>query len=87
MHTAVNCGDLQAPLNGQVTFSSTDSGSIATYHCNNGYILDGESERVCQESNGVWSGRAPTCRGKYPCQNAGYSFYSSQFQIQMYTVG
>ncbi|XP_023349201.1 uncharacterized protein LOC111717966 isoform X3 [Eurytemora carolleeae] len=36
-------------------------GSRAKYHCNPGYILWGNSTRVCDES-GEWTGHPPTCR-------------------------
>lgn len=36
-------------------------GSRATYHCNPGFILWGNSSRLCN-SSGSWTGRAPTCR-------------------------
>jgi len=36
-------------------------GSRATYHCNPGYILWGNSTRLC-DSSGLWTGTAPQCR-------------------------
>ena len=39
------------------TFNST-----ATYSCDNGYSLDGDSIRTCLVTGG-WSGTAPTCTG------------------------
>lgn len=33
---------------------------MATYSCNNGYILEGENTRTCQDS-GLWSGSEPSC--------------------------
>ena len=36
-------------------------GSRATYHCNPGYILWGNSTRLC-DSSGQWTGYAPRCR-------------------------
>ena len=36
-------------------------GSRATYHCNPGYILWGNSSRLC-DSSGQWTGAAPQCR-------------------------
>ena len=59
----VDCGDLTDPANGQVTHTSgTTFRQIATYSCNTGYNLVGDSTRTCQ-ATGVWSGSAPTCEG------------------------
>ena len=58
----VNCGTLNAPANGQVSHTAgTTFGQTATYSCNTGYNLMGNSTRTCQ-ANGVWSGSEPTCR-------------------------
>lgn len=59
----VDCGDLDDPENGEVSLTGTTFGSNATYSCNDGYFLEGESSRVCQ-SDGNWSGEAPTCERK-----------------------
>ena len=69
--TAVNCGPLTDPANGSVTHTAgTDVGQTATYSCNRGYNLVGDSTRTCQ-ARGNWSGSAPTCQGVYfltwPC--------------------
>ena len=59
---AVDCGTLNAPVNGQVSHSAgTVFGQTATYSCDIGYYLIGDSTRTCQ-AMGVWSGSAPTCR-------------------------
>ena len=61
--TAVDCGLLIDPANGQVTLTAgTSLGQTATYSCSTGYNLVGDSIRTCQ-ATGVWSGRAPTCQG------------------------
>ncbi|XP_071750190.1 uncharacterized protein [Lepeophtheirus salmonis] len=36
-------------------------GSLATYHCNPGYILWGNASRLCSEE-GEWTGYSPTCK-------------------------
>ena len=55
------CSNLPNPNNGQVTFSSgVVVGSRATYTCNTGYFIVGESTRTCQQ-DGTWSGSVPTC--------------------------
>ena len=60
--TAVNCGTLINPVNGQVSHTAgTTFGQTANYSCNTGYNLVGNSTRTCQAA-GVWSGSAPTCQ-------------------------
>ena len=59
-HTAVDCGDLPNPDNGQVTLTSTTFGSTANYTCDPGFELVGIAMRTCM-ANGEWSGEAPTC--------------------------
>ena len=51
------------PDNGRVDYETT-LGSTATYTCNTGYQLDGDSTRTCQ-SDETWSGSAPTCTRMY----------------------
>ena len=61
--TAVVCGNLTDPANGQVDHTAgTTFGQTATYSCNTGYNLVENSTRTCQVS-GNWSGNAPTCEG------------------------
>ena len=63
--TAVNCGTLSNPANGQVSHTAgTTYGQTATYSCNTGYDLMGSSTRICQ-ATGEWSGSTPTCQGNY----------------------
>ena len=59
----IDCGTLTNPQYGIVTLTGTSPGSIATYHCNNGFVLNGDQERQCSET-GVWSGDEPLCEGK-----------------------
>ena len=60
--TVVDCGALTNPANGQVTHTAgTTFGQTATYSCNMGYTLVGDSTRTCQ-ATGVWSRSAPTCQ-------------------------
>ena len=62
LSTAVDCGTLTNPANGQVRhISGTTFGQTATYSCNVGYNLVGGSTRSCQ-ATGVWSRSAPTCQ-------------------------
>ena len=66
--TVVDCGNLSNPRFGKVVLSGTVFGSTATYSCQPGYILVGQSTRSCQ-ADGDWSGRAPVCRRKFPSVN------------------
>ena len=60
--TVVDCNALTDPANGQVsTTGGTTFGQTATYSCNTGYNLVGDSTRSCQ-ANGDWSGSDPTCQ-------------------------
>ena len=61
--TAVECANLTDPVNGSVNhIVGTTLGQTATYICNTGYNLVGDSTRTCQAA-GNWSGSAPTCQG------------------------
>ena len=63
--TVVVCGNLTDPANGQVDHTAgTTMGQTATYSCNTGYNLVGDSTRTCQ-ATGNLSGNAPTCQGMY----------------------
>ena len=60
---AVNCSTLNNPANGQVSHTAgTTFGQTATYSCDTGYNLVGDSTRTCQ-ATGVWSESEPTCQG------------------------
>ena len=75
--TPVDCGTLTHPANGHVSHTGgTTLGQTATYSCNPGYNLVGDSSRKCQ-ATGVWSGSAPTCqRMSLPtCMRAFVSIY------------
>ena len=69
--TVVDCGNLTNPASGQVSHTAgTTFRQAATYSCNPGYNLLGDSTRMCQ-AIGVWSGSIPTClsmlqTGYYP---------------------
>ena len=62
----VSCLSLPPLLNGMITYNSTASpegNTTATYNCNDGYMLIGESTHKCQ-SDITWSNTAPYCIGK-----------------------
>lgn len=56
-------GSLQ---NGILEISTTTVGSVASYVCSLGYLLDGPDRRQCQ-SNGTWTGNDPACNREYTC--------------------
>jgi formylglycine-generating enzyme required for sulfatase activity len=56
----VNCGGLTPPQNGAVDAPDTTFAAIATYECDEGYDLIGDTLRSCG-ADGSWSGSAPTC--------------------------
>ena len=57
----LECIDLNDPPNGEVTLPMERIvGSEATYTCNEGFSLSGNSVRSCQ-TDGQWSGGVPTC--------------------------
>lgn len=55
------CRPLNRPNNGHVFTSSRDVGGVATFRCNQGYLLEGSEQRICYEGN-IWSGEQPICR-------------------------
>ena len=61
------CGAPGLPLLGRVglrlSYTNTTINSVAEYSCDTGYILIGNSIRMCQR-NGNWSGHAPSCRNE-----------------------
>ena len=57
----VDCGVLDSPENGLISFTSTTFASVATYTCFEDFELIGVTQRVCQ-LDGSWSGQEPICR-------------------------
>ena len=49
-----------SPENGQVSVGEVTFGSVATYSCDDGFILNGIATRTCT-SDGTWSGDNPSC--------------------------
>ena len=64
--SAIFCPDLDHPQYGSVKIIAKNVGGKAEYKCNDGYKLYGASFRKCLYS-GVWSGRLPTCKRRFPC--------------------
>ena len=62
-HAEIVCEKLNNPDNGVVEFTSTIFGSIATYTCNEGFVLNGNKKRECTVT-GKWSGIEPSCYRK-----------------------
>ena len=61
--TVMDCGSLTDPANGQVSHTAGTTYQLtATYSCDTGYNLVGDSTRTCQ-ATGVWSGRESICQG------------------------
>lgn len=58
--SSIDCGGLGAPTNGMVDVPSTGFSSVATYSCDPGYLLVGDTTRTCQNDS-TWSGSEPTC--------------------------
>lgn len=63
-----------APANGEVSVTGLTVGSLASYRCNNGYILVGDNNRRCREPQG-WTGSAPTCQRTCPATSNLRSFF------------
>ena len=61
MLITLDCGTLVNPANGAVdTASGTTYGETATYTCDMGYGIQGDSLRTCGV-DGLWTGNNPTC--------------------------
>ena len=62
----ITCLFLDPIPNGEITYSPNispfDVGTTATYSCNTGFYLDGNSARTCSGS-GTWDGSTPRCLG------------------------
>ncbi len=62
--------ELTAPDNGRVTVNDPDLlvGTMATYSCDQGYVLAGDTVRTCEErgdgTEGTWNATQPTCEGE-----------------------
>ena len=61
--TVVMCPTLVAPANGSLVLSGNTFGETASYTCNTGFILEGDSILTCG-GDGQWSGSPPVCNRK-----------------------
>ena len=56
----IDCGAAPTLVNGSLSVEATTFGSVATYDCYVGFVLEGSFERFCV-GNGFWNGSAPRC--------------------------
>ncbi len=63
-HSVVNCTTLGAPDNGTISGDSVSFQSEVTYSCDVGFILSGDTSRMCQ-ADGNWTGSAPVCNSTW----------------------
>ena len=65
MFAVLECSVPDKPLHGDYSVESFSVGSSVGYRCSDGFYLDGDQERVCQEegtnSRAAWSGAVPQC--------------------------
>ena len=59
--TVASCPALSI-TNGVVTHPTTTLGAVATYSCDTGFQLTGNSNRTCQ-ADSTWTATDPTCEG------------------------
>ncbi|XP_068694975.1 sushi, von Willebrand factor type A, EGF and pentraxin domain-containing protein 1-like isoform X1 [Montipora foliosa] len=57
---AVDCGNLDTPLNGSLTGNRTVYPNSVHFECDSGFILSGSVVRKCQ-ANGTWDGTKTKC--------------------------
>ncbi|XP_070567838.1 sushi domain-containing protein 2-like isoform X2 [Ptychodera flava] len=65
---AILCGEVEPPLNGNMTGESRTFQSVFTFDCKEGYVISGSREIVCQ-ADGTWSQRTPDCEVIKPVQS------------------
>ena len=59
--SGLRCESLKPIFNGKYEITPFNTfGAKVQHTCNEGYILSGNPERVCQ-GDGYWSGHPPTC--------------------------
>jgi len=55
----IKCDDPPIPSNGDFI----SNGSVVTYMCEEGYVLNGNHQRFCNMATMMWNGSDPTCEG------------------------
>ena len=65
--SGIICPALSAPSNGAVStgIQQAPHGTVASFTCRRGYLLDGYNKRTCTGSGprGRWTGTQPSCKG------------------------
>ena len=59
----VDCGTIDAPMNGSLSSNQTVYPNSMHFACDPGFILSGSKLRICQ-ANGTWDGMKTVCSGK-----------------------
>ena len=57
------CDDPGEPVNGATSGTAVTVGSIVNHTCDEGFIINGASQRECLPT-GMWSSPLPTCVSK-----------------------
>ena len=87
-HTVILCSVLTAPDNGTIEFSLTSQllgvDTTATYSCDPGYVLVGETTRTCEDTNsgttGAWSGDDPICKNLFKTYLLSFHYISNEMR-------
>ena len=86
LSTVVDFDALPNPANGQVSHATgTKLGQTATYSCDQGYNLVGDSTRKCQ-ATGMWSGSAPTCQCMLRSSHTVCKAFPSVYQYKLVEI-
>ncbi|KAH3822249.1 hypothetical protein DPMN_124023 [Dreissena polymorpha] len=56
----IDCGDVQPPLNGYVSYTNSTFNETATFSCQIGFVMSGYNITTC-DSSGKWNNRPPNC--------------------------
>ena len=57
----MNCDELTPIKKGHFKLNGNFFGARVTYYCDDGFIMSGTKERVCQ-GDGSWSNSPPQCK-------------------------